>query len=171
MDAVSPVARVTRVNGPLVEVAGLAGVAMHDVIELGEHRLPGEVTAIRGDVATIQAYEYTGGLAPGHPARSRGEPLSARLGPHLLGGIFDGLLRPLGGAPAWLEPGYQVTARGRPGIRLHPGGRDGNLPRRGRQPGLGGRARRDRVPGAGATRAERRGREDTRGRAGAPPTR
>ena len=58
----------TRVNGPLVEVTGLAGVAMHDVIELGEHRLPGEVTAIRGDVATVQAYEYTGGLAPGHPA-------------------------------------------------------------------------------------------------------
>ena len=111
MDAVSPAAaRVVRVNGPLVEVTGLAGVAMYDVIELGEHLLPGEVTAIRGDVATVQAYEYTGGLAPGHPARSRGEPLSAQLGPHLLGGIFDGLLRPLSGAPAWLEPGYVVTA-------------------------------------------------------------
>ncbi len=103
-------ARVARVNGPLVEVTGLTGVAMYDVIELGEHLLPGEVIAIRGDVATIQAYEYTGGLAPGHPARSRGEPLSARLGPHLLGGIFDGLLRPLSGAPAWLEPGHPLTA-------------------------------------------------------------
>jgi V/A-type H+/Na+-transporting ATPase subunit A len=108
MDAVTP-ARVIRVNGPLVEVTGLTGVAMYEVIELGEHRLPGEVTAIRGDVATVQAYEYTGGLAPGHPARSRGEPLSARLGPHLLGGIFDGLLRPLSGAPAWLEPGRPLT--------------------------------------------------------------
>ena len=63
------------------------------------------MVAIRGDVTTVQAYEYTGGLAPGHPARSRGEPLSARLGPHLLGGVFDGLLRPLAGAPVWLEPG------------------------------------------------------------------
>jgi len=108
MDAMTP-ARVIRVNGPLVEVTGLAGVAMYDVIELGEHLLPGEVTAIRGDVATVQAYEYTGGLAPGHPARSRGEPLSARLGPQLLGGIFDGLLRPLSGAPAWLEAGHSVT--------------------------------------------------------------
>src|SRR5512146_191827 len=106
MDAVTPDARITRVNGPLVEVAGLTGIAMHDVVELGVHLLPGEVTAIRGDVATIQAYEYTGGLAPGHPARSRGEPLSARLGPHLLGGVFDGLLRPLRRAPAWLEPGH-----------------------------------------------------------------
>jgi len=111
MDAVTP-ARVIRVNGPLVEVIGLAEVAMYDVIELGEHRLPGEVTAIRGDVVTVQAYEYTGGLAPGHPARSRGEPLSARLGPQLLGGIFDGLLRPLSGAPAWLEAGHSFTPAG-----------------------------------------------------------
>ena len=49
-------------------------------------------------MTTVQAYEYTGGLAPGDPARSLGVPLSARLGPHLLGGIFDGLLRPLSGA-------------------------------------------------------------------------
>ena len=98
-------ARVARVNGPLVEVTGLAGVAMSDIIELGAALLPGEVVAIRGDVVTVQAYEYTGGLAPGHPARSRGEPLSAQLGPHLLGGVFDGLLRPLAGASAWLEPG------------------------------------------------------------------
>ena len=111
MDAVNArAARVARVNGPLVEVEGLAGVAMHDVVELGERRLPGEVVAIRGDVTTIQAYEYTGGLGPGHPARSRGEPLSARLGPHLLGGVFDGLLRPLSGAPAWLEPGQSQRA-------------------------------------------------------------
>ena len=110
MDTVSDgAARVARVNGPLVEVTGLTEVAMYDIIELGVLQLPGEAVAIRGDVTTVQAYEYTGGLAPGHPARSRGEPLSARLGPHLLGGIFDGLLRPLSGAPAWLEPGYPFT--------------------------------------------------------------
>jgi V/A-type H+/Na+-transporting ATPase subunit A len=101
---------VTRVNGPLVEVAGLTGVAMYDIVELGERRLPGEAVGIRGDVTTVQAYEYTGGLAPGHPARGRGAPLSARLGPHLLGGVFDGLLRPLSGAPAWLEPGGSEPA-------------------------------------------------------------
>jgi V/A-type H+/Na+-transporting ATPase subunit A len=98
--------RVIRVNGPLVEVTGLPEVAMSDIVELGPRRLPGETVAIRGEVTTVQAYEYTGGLAPGDPARSLGEPLSARLGPHLLGGVFDGLLRPLGGAPAWLEPGH-----------------------------------------------------------------
>lgn len=97
--------RVVRVNGPLVEVSGLAQLAMYDIVELGDRRLPGEAVAIRGDVATVQAFEYTGGLAPGAPARSSGEPLSARLGPHLLGGVFDGLLRSLRGAPSWLEPG------------------------------------------------------------------
>jgi V/A-type H+/Na+-transporting ATPase subunit A len=102
---------IIRVNGPLVEVTGLADVAMSDVVELGTRRLPGEAVAVRGAVTTVQAYDYTGGLAPGHPARSQGKPLSALLGPHLLGGIFDGLLRPLAGAPAWLEPGA-TTASG-----------------------------------------------------------
>jgi len=95
MDPVSASpARVARVNGPLVEVTGLTGVAMSDIVELGEHLLPGEAVAIRADVTTVQAYEYTGGLAPGQPARSRGEPLSARLGPHLLGGRGRDGIRP-----------------------------------------------------------------------------
>jgi V/A-type H+/Na+-transporting ATPase subunit A len=96
--------RVLRVNGPLVEVGGLPEVAMLELVELGPERLPGEVMAIRGDVATVQAYEYTGGLRVGAAARARGEPLSAPLGPHLLGGVFDGLLRPLAGAGRWLAP-------------------------------------------------------------------
>ena len=49
--------QVVRVNGPLVEVTGLAGVAMFDVIDVGRDHIPGEVVAIRHDVATVQAYE------------------------------------------------------------------------------------------------------------------
>jgi len=87
MDTVSGgPARVARVNGPLVEVTGLTGMAMYDIIELGEHLLPGEAVAIRGDVTTVQAYDYTGGLAPGHPAcdgddslcRNHGSPASSQ---------------------------------------------------------------------------------------------
>jgi V/A-type H+/Na+-transporting ATPase subunit A len=96
--------RVTRVDGPLVDVEGLTGVAMSEVVELGPDRLAAEVVAIRGGRFTAQAYEYTGGLAPGDPVTARGEPLSARLGPGLLGGVFDGLLRPLAEAPTWLIP-------------------------------------------------------------------
>jgi V/A-type H+-transporting ATPase subunit A len=101
---------VTRVDGPLVDVRGLACAAMSDVVELGPAGLPAEVVAVRGDRVTVQAYEYTGGLRPGDPVRSRGEPLSARLGPGLLGGVFDGLLRPLSGAPEWLTPGAYRAA-------------------------------------------------------------
>ena len=96
--------QVGRVNGPLVEVTGLPQVAMSDIVELGPTRLPGEVVAISREVATVQAYEYTGGLTPDDPVVGRGEQLSARLGPHLLGAVFDGLLRPLAGAGAWLDP-------------------------------------------------------------------
>ncbi len=120
-------ARVTRVNGPLVEVTGLDQVAMSDVIELGKNRLPGEAVAVRGDLTTVQAYDYTGGLAPGHPARSRGEPLSALLGPHLLGGIFDGLLRPLAGAPMWLEPGVTTAAAGGREFTFNPAVTEGTV--------------------------------------------
>lgn len=87
--------RILRVCGPLVEVVCPPDVAMHDLVALGTGRLPGEVVAIDGDTATVQAYEYTGGLAPGHPAEPLGTPLSVRLSPELLGGVFDGLLRPL----------------------------------------------------------------------------
>jgi len=99
-----PPGRVVRVSGPLVEVEGLADVAMAELVGLGAAQLPGEVVAIRGTTISVQAYEYTGGLAAGDPVTALGRPLSARLGPELLGGVFDGLLRPLTAAPTWLVP-------------------------------------------------------------------
>jgi V/A-type H+-transporting ATPase subunit A len=103
-DDVRAAGRVLRVSGPLVEAEGLEGVAMSELVSLGEQSLPGEVVAIRGSVTSIQSYEYTGGLAAGAKVAAQGRPLSARLGPGLLGGVFDGLLRPLSTAPTWLSP-------------------------------------------------------------------
>ncbi|MFI9080221.1 V-type ATP synthase subunit A [Streptomyces sioyaensis] len=97
--------RILRVAGPLVEMEYADGTAMYDLVSLGEAGLPGEVVAISSGTVTVQAYEYTGGLAPGDTAFPHGSPLSARLGPQLLGGIFDGLLRPLSGGGEWLLPG------------------------------------------------------------------
>ncbi len=122
--------RIVRVSGPLVEVTGMVGVAMSEVVQLGPLNLPGEIVSIRNDVATVQAYEYTGGLAPGDRTVARGEPLSAQLGPGLLGGTFDGLLRPLDRAGTWLTPGsatpsdartWQFEPSVRPGHTLAPG--------------------------------------------------
>jgi V/A-type H+-transporting ATPase subunit A len=86
---------VQRVNGPVVEVGGLEGVATADLLELGAEALPAEAVSIRDGVVTAQVYAYTGGLAPGAPARSVGRPLSVPLGPGLIGGVFDGTMRPL----------------------------------------------------------------------------
>jgi V/A-type H+-transporting ATPase subunit A len=104
---------ICRVNGPLVEVTGLADAAMFDVVELGPHRLPAETVAISNGTVTVQAYEYTGGLMVGDGARGTGHPLSARLGPGLLGQVFDGLLRPLSTAPVWLTPTQRAERDGR----------------------------------------------------------
>ncbi|MFI8089508.1 V-type ATP synthase subunit A [Streptomyces sp. NPDC086080] len=107
-----PASRILRVTGPLVEAEYTGGVAMYDLVSVGPAGLPGEVVAISGDVITIQAYEYTGGLAPGHPALPQGRPLSVRLGAGLLGGVFDGLLRPLSTAGDWLLPGTHRRTAG-----------------------------------------------------------
>jgi len=88
-------ARLVKVAGPTVSVEGLAGVALNEVVFVGEERLLGEVIRIESDVATVQVYEETAGLALGEPAEAAGEPLSVELGPGLLGRIFDGVQRPL----------------------------------------------------------------------------
>jgi V/A-type H+-transporting ATPase subunit A len=100
---------VTRVNGPVVEVAGLEA-AMLDFVEVGPLRLPGEVIALGTNAATVQVYEYTGGLRPGDPVSPSGLPLAAQLGPGLLGGVFDGMLRRLAGAEDVLPPGARADA-------------------------------------------------------------
>ena len=96
--------RVRRVNGPLVEVEGLENVAMSELVAVGHEGLAGEVVAVRPRQLTVQLYEYSGGVAPGDPVRALGRLLAVPLGPGLLGGVFDGMLRPLAGAPIWLPP-------------------------------------------------------------------
>jgi V/A-type H+-transporting ATPase subunit A len=78
---------------------------MFDVMLVGDRRLPGEVIELNGEQATIQVYEYTGGLAPDDPVYPTGLALSADLGPELLGGVFDGLLRSLEQGEDLLSPG------------------------------------------------------------------
>jgi V/A-type H+-transporting ATPase subunit A len=101
---------VRRVNGPVVDVVGLDGVAMFDVVAIGEAGLAGEIVSIDRDVATAQVYEYDGGVAPGDRVTSRGEQLSITLGPGLLGHVFDGILRPLEPEVVWLEAGRSDDA-------------------------------------------------------------
>ncbi|MFB9907790.1 V-type ATP synthase subunit A [Allokutzneria oryzae] len=104
--------RITRVAGPLVEAEDVGPVAMNDLVAIGDAGIPAEVMAIRDNRVSLQAYEYTGGLAPGAPVVAAGRPLSVRLGPGLLGQVHDGLMRPLSSAPAFLGPGVTVEPPG-----------------------------------------------------------
>ncbi|HVP76054.1 MAG TPA: V-type ATP synthase subunit A [Gaiellaceae bacterium] len=94
--------RVRRVNGPVLEVEGL-DAGMLELVQVGPGMLPGEVIALDGGVATVQVYAYTGGLSPGDVVLATGHPLQAQLGPGLLGGVFDGMLRPLAAAEEFLR--------------------------------------------------------------------
>lgn len=100
---------IIRVSGPVVEVAGMRNARLLDLVELGDDRLAGEVISLQGDVAVVQAHEYTGGLGPGATATLGGEPLSAELGPGLLGGVFDGMLRRLDHLGERLPPGTRAA--------------------------------------------------------------
>ena len=98
------------VNGPVVEVEGMDDARVLDLVELGEQRLTGEVIALRDGIAVVQAHEYTGGLGPGAPAILGDGLLRGELGPGLLGGVFDGMLRRLDAMAERLAPGMHATA-------------------------------------------------------------
>jgi len=87
--------RIVRIAGPVVEAEGMLGAKMYDVVRVGDEELLGEIIRIREDKVTVQVYEDTTGLKPGDKIYSTGEPLSAELGPGLLGNIYDGVQRPL----------------------------------------------------------------------------
>ncbi len=86
---------IIHIKGPVVEAEGMRGARIREVVYVGEERLIGEIVRIEGDKATIQVYEPTGGVKAGEPVERTGEPLSAELGPGLLGQVLDGLGRPL----------------------------------------------------------------------------
>ncbi len=87
--------QVYSVNGPVVKARGGSGLALQDMAFVGVSRLIGEVVAVSRQEVTIQVYEPTTGVAPGQPVAPADGPLSIQLGPGLLGGIFDGIARPL----------------------------------------------------------------------------
>jgi V/A-type H+/Na+-transporting ATPase subunit A len=83
------------IGGPVLRARSHDEFHVGEAIEVGEKRLPGEVIRLKGDAFIAQVYEDTTGLRPGDVVAGAGGPLSVRLGPTLLGHIFDGLLRPL----------------------------------------------------------------------------
>ena len=87
--------KVIKVSGPLIVAGGMANCKMFDVVKVSSSHLIGEIIELRGDKASIQVYEETGGIGPGDDVVSTGSPLSVELGPGLIESIFDGIQRPL----------------------------------------------------------------------------
>jgi V/A-type H+-transporting ATPase subunit A len=86
---------VIRVAGPVVEAKGLQDSVMHEMVEVGENGLIGEIIRLEGEYATIQVYQNTTGLKLNEPVHGTGRPLSVELAPGLAGNTFDGIQRPL----------------------------------------------------------------------------
>ena len=87
--------RITRISGPIVYAEGLDGCGLYDVVDVGEKKIIGEIIRQNADKATIQVYEDDTGMRVGEKVVSNGRPLSLRLGPGLVGTIYDGIQRPL----------------------------------------------------------------------------
>jgi V/A-type H+-transporting ATPase subunit A len=108
---------ILKVSGPLVVAEGMRDANLYDVVRVSHQRLIGEIIEMHGDRASIQVYEETSGLKTGEPVESIGIPLSAELGPGLIGGIFDGIQRPLTGIMEKignnLSRGVEVTSLSR----------------------------------------------------------
>ena len=86
---------IVKVAGPLITADGMGDVQMYDVVHVSDKELVGEVIELRGDRASIQVYEETGGIGPGEPVYFTGAPLSVELAPGLIESIYDGIQRPL----------------------------------------------------------------------------
>lgn len=87
--------KVAVINGPVIIGENMTGFKMREMVLVGNKKLIGEVISIDGDFGTIQVYEETEGLTSGEDIISTGKSLSLKLGPGLLGNMFDGIERPL----------------------------------------------------------------------------
>lgn len=87
--------RLVEIAGAVVHAARAGPATLGEAALVGELRLLAEVVALDRRTATLQVYEETAGLRPGDPVFGTGRSLSIELGPGLLGGIFDGVGRPL----------------------------------------------------------------------------
>jgi len=89
------IGRIIKVAGPLVVAENMSGSKMFDIVHVSDEKLMGEIIEFRGDMASIQVYEETGGIGVGEPVYPAGEPLTVELGPGIIESIYDGIQRPL----------------------------------------------------------------------------
>src|SRR5665648_275452 len=87
--------KIIYMNGPVVRADHMEDSLVREMVMVGEKKLIGEVISLENDLGTIQVYEETSGLKMGEKVYGTGKPLSLKLGPGIIGNIFDGIERPL----------------------------------------------------------------------------
>jgi V/A-type H+/Na+-transporting ATPase subunit A len=115
-------ARIRWISGPVLRAVADGRFALREAVEVGPQRLLGEVVSLDGEELIVQVYEDTTGLKPGVAIAGTGQPLAIRVGPGLLGHMFDGLLRPLAATESpFISPGVAPVRSGtlafRPTVR------------------------------------------------------
>ncbi len=104
--------KITRISGPIVYAEGLDGCGLYDVVDVGNKKLIGEIIRQNAGKATIQVYEEDTGMHIGEKVVCTQRPLSLRLGPGVVGNIYDGIQRPLQAmyeaSGAFLLPGVRT---------------------------------------------------------------
>lgn len=104
--------KITRISGPIVYASGLDQCGLYDVVHVGQKKLIGEIIRQNKGNATIQVYEDDTGMKIGEDVFCTEKPLSLKLGPGLIGKIYDGIQRPLKDmyeeAGAFLLPGQRT---------------------------------------------------------------
>jgi len=88
-------ANVIYVNGPVVKANHMEDFMVREMVMVGEKKLIGEIISLEKGLGTIQVYEETSGLRIGEKVQGTERPLSLKLGPGIIGNIFDGIERPL----------------------------------------------------------------------------
>lgn len=126
----------TRLSGSVLLARPQGPFRLREAVTVGPERLLGEVIRIAREEIVVQVCEDTSGLRPGVRVQGSGRLLSIRLGPGILGNIFDGLLRPIGDPKEpYVKPGMRDSPAAefgfRPGVEvgavLIPGGALGEL--------------------------------------------
>ena len=106
--------KITRISGPIVYAEGLESCGLYDVVDVGEKKIIGEIIRQNQGKAVIQVYEDDTGMKIGEKVVSNERPLSLKLGPGLVGTIYDGIQRPL--ETMYKESGAFLA----PGVRAEP---------------------------------------------------
>ncbi len=109
--------KIIKIAGPLVVATNMEGAKIFEVVKVSEKKLIGEIISLKENVAFIQVYEETTGIACGEPVFKTNESLLVELGPGLLGSIYDGIQRPLNliekMVGAFIERGIEIPSLNR----------------------------------------------------------